>query len=244
MLSLDNKKSPNWVEMSDAQFEALTDTVVAGAINFVRDNFLPEVPALSERLENSQVMGRARTALKDGIMMQAQAAHSHPYADDRELAKEAKTTLTALRKVAKQLDNIPQRSVHRLLRSAEHQQGIFSAHFHDSLDHAIERFQRWSTLPRGRPSHIGHIVSAEYVVKALEILLERGFKRDLSMADGIKKSPKDRSDQRFISRDARFAETVLRLIDPSITRSNVKSALQGFFQMENALKNRSQNTHD
>lgn len=242
--SLSKEKTPNWRQMEDEEYAALTDTVFAGAISFVRTEFLPQVPGLSERLENSQVLELASTALHDGTLIQAQAAFSELYADDREMAKEAKITLAALRKIAKQLDKIPQRSAHRFLRNSRYREGIFSQHFHGSLDEAIERFQHWSLGRRGRPSNVGQIVSAGYVVKALEILLDRPFKRDLSVAAGKRKSPKDRSDWSFVSLDARFAETVLRLIDPSTTRSNVKSALQGAFQMENAPKNNDQNDPD
>ncbi len=239
---LNKGKSPYWVQMSDEQYEALTDNALAGAVSFIEDNFLPQIPALSERLKNAQVLRLARTALQDAIMAQAQASFSDPYADDREMAQEAKATLAALRRMAKLLDKIPERSAQRYLRSSGYQMGVFSSHFHSSLDDAIERFKHWSISKRGRPSNVGHILSAKCVAKALEIFLDRKFKRDVSMAEGIKKSATDRSDQRLVSLDARFVEHVLKLIDPSTTRSNVKSALQGSFQMENRLKNRDQNT--
>jgi hypothetical protein len=230
--------------MSDEQYQALTDTVMAEAVSFVKSNFRSEILALDERLEDQDILNLARTALHDSIAMQAQMAFSNLYANDREMRGEAKKTLIALRKVTKLLDEIPERSAHRFLRSSKFQLGIFSDHFRSSLDYAIERFEHWSKGQRGRPSQLGYILSAEYATKALEVFLGRKFKRDLLMADGIKKSSEDRSDQNLVSLDARFVETMLKLIDPSITPKNVKSALQGFFKMENALKNRAQNAHD
>jgi hypothetical protein len=97
---------------------------------------------------------------------------------------------------------------------------IFSKSIQLSVDDAIADFKRRATTRPGPKERIDLEFSVEWAAKAFEVAAGREFKRNFRI-HGPMNSPQ--SD--FVTIDAIFVATVLKAVDPRITKSNVKTAL-------------------
>ncbi|MBY5572187.1 hypothetical protein HFO55_34380 [Rhizobium leguminosarum] len=228
-----SKKAPAWETMSDTEMEDLTDVALDVAIDFVRENYATNQPEIMARLEDDEITRRVRTAIWDALAAFAYVAFAFPNLDDRDGVADAKVALKKLNKIRLLLSTVPEGAISRYARNIDGKNLMFSDELRASLDEAITFFRRRSGGRLGRPFN-GYYLAAENVVRAFELLTGREFKRDLKTAEHAK------NDHVFLNPDALFVEQIMQTINPVVTRSNVKSALQKFLQEKNDLKKRAE----
>jgi|GEM_PF-6670837 len=209
-------ESRDWHKVEIDEIIQIQTDIVGEAVSFLTLRYAPTDAELADRLLDKNVLGKAHEILENLVYAYSNVRQFDVRDDDRTMAAEARDTAETLKKVADLVRSVPRRQINRYLRNRELPTFLFTPHFYDVFDSAIESFEGWSRSATGRRGRRDVDLAVEYAVEALEILLDRPFKRDLQTAG---------KQREFVNLDAAFVQQILATLDPGITRANVKSAL-------------------
>ncbi|MBB3393789.1 hypothetical protein [Rhizobium sp. BK060] len=207
-----------WPLHSDEQFQSLEATLIETTFDFLRKEYASRDQAIAERLSDPAIVNRGEMLLKNILVMVRSMTAQVDGDDTRVVRAEAKSALLQLENIAKSLDEIPEHVQERFMHYTRRVEGrFFSTDVYNSLWEAIVFFKRQSRGQRGRAADLVLHIAAAECITAVEHFLGRALSRYFEEND---------AKSAFLNPDCALCEIIIRLINPNLRHSEIKSALK------------------
>ena len=210
-----------WPTATDEETGSLEEKVFKAASCLVSKLY---GPTAAKRLEQPGTINHGRALLRE-MLTEISKATIYDASDTEELIRrEAQQASEKLIKAQNLIDSIPEELQEKYRRYAgPGALTVFDSAVFNSFSYAAVYYKRRSRPPRGRPADKILSVATERCINLLEYLAGKKFTRNFDVADP-KKKPAE-----FINPDCLFCETILVMINPTLTHARVKSALRLHF---------------
>ena len=142
---------------------------------------------------------------------------------DEKGVQSAKNALTEVQRILISLDAIPKLSIERFLNQVPKRRSIFGKSWRRSAEQFADHCAKTiagAQKSKGRPANDRIDFITEEIVSIFEFWVGRKFKKTTALAKG-----KDSESGGFVGLDAVCIYSILKGIDPSITVSRVRTAL-------------------
>lgn len=220
----------NEVEVDDARFypddeeaRAKAESIYNEAYMIVVNGQAKSKGAIRFRIKDSSIIDEVKSRILECIYMYITFGRAIYHLEDEAGAQSARIALAEAHKILASLDAIPKMTRERFLKQVPKRGSIFGKSWHRSVREFADHCSRTiagSQKSKGRPANDKLDVITEEVVQIFEFWVGRRFKKTTALAKG-----KFGEESSFVGPDAACVHSILKGIDPSITVSQIRTAL-------------------